>query len=402
MKDMRRYRSGAMLLALLAALLSIALGARGAAAEEIGVTSDAIKIGIFAPFTGSVANWGYPIARGALAVYEEMNAKGGIHGRKIVVVEEDDQCDPSKGVAAVKKLIHSHKVFMLHGANCSNAALAVRPEVQQTKVPWLVMGSTNIGIYLPTDPYIFGVMMTSDIEGTLLADFAMTVPNAKRIAVLTHRDAWGLGKYEPVINRLKERYQVTPAADETMDRGANDSTPQTLRLKAANPDAVIVILYPKEGAVFLRDALKYGLGPVFVGNGALEDIPDLVSKTGTDAAVKTLYSVTQLRHPLDGPEFAPLLGKLKARYPGTAISSFLPVAFAGAEAVVEALRRSGRDLTREKFVKELERIRGFETTMLAGSLEFSPTDHRGSRSANFVVYKDGKLAILGQKYAPIR
>ena len=391
----------ALLVAMVATVL-VAAGAGAVRAQEVGVTNDTIKIGIFAPFTGSVPLYGYPSSRGASMVYEEANAKGGVHGRKFVLIEEDDQCDPSKGVAAVKKLIHSHKVFMLHGAGCSNVALAVRPEVQQAKVPWMVLGATNLGIYAPTDPYIFGVILTSDLEGGLLVDFAMTVPNAKRIAVIAHRDAWGLGKYEPALKRLQEQYKLTMVADEVMDRGANDATPQTLRLKATNPDAVLAILYPKEGAIFLRDAVKYGLNTVFVGNSALEDVADLVTKAGTDAIAKNLYVLTLLRHPMDSAEFAPMMERFKARYSNTTMASFGTWAHAGAEVVVEALRRVGRDLTREKLVKEIERIRGFESAVFPGTLNFSPDDHRGNRTGSFIVLKDGKQMIVGQKYVPIR
>ena len=381
----------------LAAVLVMTLATVPASAQEVGVTDDSIKIGIFAPFTGSVPLFGYPITRGGTLLYEEVNAKGGIHGRKIAWVEEDDQCDPSKGVAAVKKLVHEHKVFMLHGGNCSNVNLAVRPEVERAKVPWLT-NSTNVGIYLPTTPYVFTTVLTTDFEGALLADFAMSVPNVKRVAIIGHRDAWGLGKSEPAVKRLQDQYKVTPVANEAMDRGANDSTPQTLRLKQANPDVVIVILYPKEGAVFLRDAVKYGIGSVLVGNTAMEDIADLVSKAGTDAVAKNLYALTLLRYTMDDPKMADLVERFKAKYPGTAISPFMTWAYSGAEVIVEVLRRTGRDLTREKFLKELEKVRGFESTVFPGTLNFSAEEHRGNRTANFVTLKGGKFVNIGPKY----
>ena len=395
-RNLLRTITGNALL-VLGAVVAMAFATLPASAEEIGVTDDSIKIGIFAPFTGSVPLFGYPITRGGTLLYEEVNAKGGIHGRKIAWVEEDDQCDPSKGVAAVKKLIHEHKVFLLHGGNCSNVNLAVRPEVERGKVPWLT-NSTNVGIYLPTSPYIFTTVLTTDFEGALLADFAMSVPNAKRVAIIGHRDAWGLGKSDPAIKRLQDQYNVTLVANEAMDRGANDSTPQTLRLKQANPDVVIVILYPKEGAVFLRDAVKYGITSVLVGNTALEDIADLISKAGTDAGAKNLYCLTLLRYTMDDPKMASLVERFKAKYPTTAISPFMTWAYSGAEVIVEVLRRVGRDVTREKFVKELEKLRNFESVVFPGTLNFSPEEHRGNRTANFVVYRGGKFVNVGPKY----
>ncbi len=383
------------------AVLSLILFASGlpAAAQDVGVTGDSIKIGIFGAFTGSVPLFGYPMTRGGTLLFEEVNAAGGIHGRKLVMVEEDDQCDPSKGVAAVKKLIHEHKVFMLHGGNCSNVSLAVRPEIERAKVPWLA-SSTNAKIYLPTNRYVFTTIVTADVEGALMADFAQSVPNAKRVAIIGHQDAWGLGKSEPALKRLEE-LKLNVVANENMDRGANDSTPQTLRLKQANPDVVLVVLYPKEGAIFLRDAVKYGLRPVFVGNTAIEDIADLVAKAGTENAARNVYSVTLLRNTMDNPRMTAVADRLKARYPGVAVSPLLAWTYSGAEVIVEALRRAGPNLTRERFVDELERLQGMESAVFVGTLGFSREEHRGNRGANFAVYKDGKFQIIGPKYTPM-
>lgn len=393
-------RHGVLHLSVLAVLaLALVAGGGPAAAQDVGVTADAIKIGLFGAFTGSVPLFGYPMTRGGTLLFEEVNAAGGIHGRKIVMIEEDDQCDPSKGVGAVKKLIYEHKVFMLHGGNCSNVSLAVRPEVERAKVPWLA-SSTNAKIYLPTNRYIFTTIVTADVEGALMADFAQSVPNAKRIAIIGHQDAWGLGKSEPALKRLEE-LKLAVVANENMDRGANDSTPQTLRLKQANPDVVLVVLYPKEAAVFLRDAVKYGLRPVFVGNTAIEDIADLAAKAGTETAARNVYSVTLLRASMDTPKMAAIGDKLKARYPGVTVGPLLAWTYSGAEVIVEALRRTGPQLTREKFVDELEKLQGVESAVFAGTLGFSRDEHRGNRGANFAVYKDGKFQIIGPKYTPM-
>src|SRR5262249_21880944 len=97
-------------------------------AEETGVTADTIKIGIFGPITGPASVFAKTIY-GAAAVYKDINGRGGINGRKIDLVIEDDGCDPNKGIAAVKKLLSQDQVFMLHGAFCTSVALAIKPEI---------------------------------------------------------------------------------------------------------------------------------------------------------------------------------------------------------------------------------------------------------------------------------
>lgn len=83
--------------------------------QEVGITDTTIRLGMFGPLTGAVSIYGYPINNGAIAVYQEINAQGGINGRKIEIVHEDGSCDPAKTRAAVKKLIENDKVFAVHG-----------------------------------------------------------------------------------------------------------------------------------------------------------------------------------------------------------------------------------------------------------------------------------------------
>ena len=170
--------------------------------------------------------------------------------------------------------------------------------IVEAKIPFIASGATAIGITYPTNPYVYTSTITSDIEAESQVDFAMSVPNAKRVALIGHRDAWGLAKIEPALKRLREKYNLEPVANETLDRDANDSTAQILRLKAARPDVVILVLYIKEASVFLRDAVKYGLdSTVFVGPYILEDIPKTISLAGTDAFAKNLFVVTINRTP---------------------------------------------------------------------------------------------------------
>lgn len=374
-----------------------------AQAQDVGVTNDSIKIGIFAPFTGPIPTFGYPLVVGARVVYDEVNEKGGIHGRKVVIVEEDDQCDPTKGVAAVKKLIHEHQVFLLQAGTCSNVALAIKPMVLQAKIPYLASGSTAAAIALPTTPYIFTTTVTSDLEGEALVDFAMSVPNVKRVAVISHRDAWGLAKLEPALKRLRDQYKTEPAANEAMDRGANDSTPQTLRIKAANPDVVIVMLFEKEAAVFLRDAVKYDVSAVFAAPSSLADMAKVIELSGTDAVAKNLYVMRDSQYGLHDPQMAAVATQIKTRYPNVVLSTTFPTLHSSASVVVEALRRAGRNLTRERFLKELEGLQGFEDGgLMPGTVSFSPENHRGRRVGQFVAYKDGNFVTIGTKYVPIR
>ena len=121
--------------ALLAAALSAALTANAAQAADPGITDNEITIGLFAPMSGPLAAFGLDALQAAKMWYEEANKKGGIHGRKIKVLVEDDKCNANEVVAVVKKLITVDKTFIVHGGSCTAAAVAAQEFVTREKVP---------------------------------------------------------------------------------------------------------------------------------------------------------------------------------------------------------------------------------------------------------------------------
>ena len=231
----------------------------GGAAAETGVTDDTIRIGLMVPLTGPAgATVGPGMATGAKAVWSEVNEAGGIHGRRIEWVEEDTGCTAEMGIPAVKKAIHDHRVFMLASGGCSNEILSYRDIVLENGVPYSVWGATNDKITQQPNCCLFRTSLRAGYEGVLQADFARSIPNAERVAIIAQHDAWGQAKYEGVMNKLKE-YGITPVADEEMTAETADATPQALRISKANPDVIITDLFPKPTTVFLRAAHQYGL-----------------------------------------------------------------------------------------------------------------------------------------------
>ena len=227
-----------------------------ASAEE-GVTDDTIKVGTFGVMTGPYYTYGKVMMDGAQIVYNEVNAAGGIHGRKIEYIREDDQCKPEAAIAAVKKLIHQHKVFMINGGGCSNPSLAARPEIEKANIPWVILTSIGEGITNPPAPYIFTPVMTSTIESR--AQFKRALDKGhKRIAIIASTDAWGRSRHEPLLEEFKKK-GMTPVADVEMVDTANDATAQVLKIKQANPDVVLLLLYSRSAAMYMRDAHKPGL-----------------------------------------------------------------------------------------------------------------------------------------------
>ena len=368
-----------------------------------GVTSDKIKLGVFCAFTGPIAHYG-KTAHLAEAIYDQMNKMGGIHGRKIEVVSEDDGCEPIKGIAAVKKLIHQDKVFALHGAMCSNVALAIKKEVLEAGIPYMNLAAASYKITTPLEKNIFSGIYTSIVLAHSMADFAMSKPGAKRVAIIKHTDEWGKNFYDPLLEYLKKKYNVTPVADVTIERGITDATPQVLKIRQEKPDVVIAVTYLDSTTTFLRDSFKLGLKVPIIGSSAVA-VDEQFQRLGNPDAMRLFFAPYSYKYPLDHPVMLKWGALLKNLYPKDEFDMLVGNGFGGTLAIVQALKDSGRDLTREKFVAALEKLNNFQDAIIPGyeypmcsPVSFSPTDHVALKSVTFsVLGKDKKLKIV-QKY----
>lgn len=364
-----------------------------AAQSASGVTADEIKIGALGALTGPGYLYGRLIMNGAEVVYNEINKAGGVHGRKIVLVREDDRCDAASAIAAAKKLIFQHQVFMLHGGGCSNASIAARPEVEKANVPWVVFASVADEVTLPTAPYIFSTALAASIESAAQLEFALQ-QGAKRVAVISMRDAWGRARYNPLMETFK-RKGVTPVADEEMSPDANDATPQVLRLRQANPDAVLIVLYPKAAAVYMRDAAKLGFKPIQVGQTAVGDLIAFREQVAIPNALERFYTISHVRFTPDDPEMERWRALLEKYFPGDRLSVYNIMGIASASVVVEVLKRAGRDLTRERVRDELNKLKDYSTGIYPGVISCTPTDHQCHKTPAWMQLAGDKVKTIG-------
>jgi len=367
------------------------------AGSTTGLTEDTIKIGMFGAMTGPQYIYGKLAMNGAELIYRRSNEKGGIYGRKIVVVREDDMCKPEGGIGAAKKLIHDHKVFMIHGGACSNAAIAASEEIKKFKVPWLLLDATSDRITDPTHPYVFRCTLAAKFEGASQVDFALSIPDVKRIAIVVQRDAWGMSKYTPMKARMK-KLNITPVAEEEMTVDANDATAQVLKIMNAKADVVIMETYPKPTAVFVRDAVKYGFKPIFIAQTGVVDLLSLRDTIGIEGAIDDFYTISQTKYGIMDPALKSYRELLEKYYPGDRFSIFNVLGINGAMVAVEALKKAGPNLTREKVRDAMESIKDFKVDFAPGPITFSPEDHNGLRAVNWLVLRKGKVVNIGTKY----
>jgi len=371
-----------------AGMLAALIVGQGAQAQVPGVTADKIRIGSFGALTGPGYLYGKLPMNGIEAVFDDVNANGGIHGRKLELVREDDRCDPAAAIGAVKKLVSEDNVFALIGGGCSNATFAAREALEQAKIPLVVMASVHDGITTPLSPTIFSSALTSTLESQAQLQFALD-QKAKRIAVISMRDAWGRARYLPLMEAFKAK-GITPVADEEMAPDANDATAQVLRLKAANADAVLIVLYPKPAAIFMRDAQKLGFKPLAVGQSGIGDPAAFEEQVGVPGATAQFRTISMVRYTPEDPAVDKWRKLVETKFPGDRLSVFNLFGVGAAQVMVEGLKRAGKDPTREKLVEALNSLTDVKTDVYGGGITCSATDHRCNKSPVWIAKEPGK------------
>jgi branched-chain amino acid transport system substrate-binding protein len=332
--------------------------------------------------------------RGAHLVFNEINKKGGIHGRKIVVVEEDSACAPNKAVSAAKKLIYQHKVFAFLAGACSSATNATKPMMKQENVPLVVLAAAGDAVTTPVSRQIYGLCPSNETQGGAGVEFAIKELKAKRLAIIRQADDWGNYGLQGAAKWLKGRYGMELVAVESALRDANDVSAQVLRIKAANPDTVLTYLYQRVASIFLRQAHELGLKANFIGlAGTAANLPLLRKEVGIPEAMENFYFSNIFKDNLDpyGPKFDKWIKLYKHYYPDLAKKEGYPKSLmlqgvASGHVFIVALERAGKDLTRDKFLDALETIRDMDSWAYMTNITFRPDDHQGGKGTSFQKY----------------
>lgn len=379
-------KSSVFLFGMLAIVISILAPGVSKAAEVPGVTDDTILLGAHAPLTGPLTATGASCHDGWQIYLDMINDAGGVNGRKIKTIWEDDGCIPSKSIAALRKLIHRDRVFAIVAGVCSNAILPALPLIEEEKIPYFTSHCSAPALTKPLKKFIFRAgNIPANLQARALGMLAVEHFKSTRIGILHLSDEYGVSQRNPLISYLDE-HEIKPVAVESYNPGDVDYTSQLTRLKDANADAVIFIAWLADGAKMVQQAKRMGFNPRWIGTPATGEEPFAV--LAGDAAVGTFhmwngkYLVSDTQVPIIA-RFREEFKKRVGEKPGRPSSGDL-VNYSGAMVFVEALKRAGRDLTREKLVEALESIKNFDTP-LADPVNFSATEHQGEHCVTFLV-----------------
>ena len=311
MKHLRRHAA--------AALCALALGASAQAQQEPGITDKTIRIGLFAPLSGSGMAYGFDVLNAAKMWYAKVNREGGINGRQIELVIEDDRCNANDLVAAVKKLTEQDKVFLLNGGSCSAAVVAAREYVEREKVPLVMLNASGDGALYPPSKYIYGAFSISQhAVGGSMVQFANEHLKAAKIGYINHDDAYGGWNLEAAQAQAKQLGGVNLQV-QSVNPNITDVTAPMLKIRAGNPDVLLLTTYARPAALIIKKAQELGWNkPIVLAVNGTADLKQLVENVGNKDAFKNVYIQEVLADVPGGSKLTWVYDMYKQAYPDLA------------------------------------------------------------------------------------
>jgi len=244
---------------------------------------DPIKVGVVLPLTGEQAKFGEIEKNSFVMGVEEINKSGGINGRPIDLMMEDDTGKPDVGRSAIEKLISQDKVIVVTGGYSSSVTYAVSAAAQQRKIPFLVTTGSADKITEQGWDYVFRIGPPVSEYPKALNSFLAEVVKPKTVAILHENTLFGQSGSKEFAQQC-ESTGIKVLMKEGYEAGAVDFKPLLIKVKAAKPDFVYMISYIMDAALLMRQSKELNFNPkLFVGGGAGFTLPEFASNAG-DAA----------------------------------------------------------------------------------------------------------------------
>lgn len=357
---------------------------------EDGMTDSQIIVGMSTVLTGSASFLGTSFKTGTEACLKMVNEKGGVNGRKIKLVAYDDGYEPGKAVPNVTKLIKEDKVFCLLGNVGTPTAMAIKPVITQEKVPLFGPFTGAEPLRHPVVRYILNYRASYNQEAEEFISGMVDVLGYKKVGVFFQDDAYGRVVLEGTRIALEKR-GLKPMVTGTYKRNTEDIEGGLNAIMAGKPQAVVMVGTYAACAKFIIEGKKKGFNPVYMN----------VSFVGPDKMAELLGAygegevVTQVVPPLDSdyPAVTEYRMLLKKYFPESKPNFVSLEGFLAAKVFVEGLKRAGRNVTRESFIKAVEGIQNLDIGA-GNKISFSADNHQGSQKVYPTVIKNGRYQLV--------
>jgi ABC-type branched-subunit amino acid transport system substrate-binding protein len=363
-------------------IAAVCLMLPGTGLGEEGVTDTEIHIGQWGPQTGPAAAWG-SVARGTDAYFKMINAQGGIHGRKLIHHMFDDAYNPAKTKAGVKELQEGTGMFAWVSGVGTSPGMAVKDYLMERKIPWVGPSAGSLQWISPPQKYLFPVYPLYYMEAKTLVRHAVEQMGLKRVAVAYQNDEYGKNGLRGAKEELK-KHGLEVVAEVPVEVKDTDMKPHVMKLRKAEADMVLLWTSVSHAVriVGVSKAMKFA--PQFMSTSTCSDFPLMmhISKGLWEGVICATFGE------LPDSDNALLQQYKKEAYDAFAAKDerwglFFYAGILFAEPLVEAIKRCGPELTREKLVQELEGLKGFRGIGPKVSYKpFDPNDPMSRQGTN--------------------
>jgi branched-chain amino acid transport system substrate-binding protein len=373
-------------------MVVVFLTAAPASAQKVrGVTDTEILVGQTGPQTGPAAAWG-SVARGSGLFFKGLNDEGGINGRKIKYFLRDDSYQPAKTKAIANEFVDQIGIFSVVGCVGVGPGMAVRDYYTENKVLMVSFGISGVTNWIqPFNKYIFPMYPLYIDEAYALTQYFFEKMKITKVAMFYQNDDYGKQGLQGVERYEKEKglkLAVTVSAEVT-DR---DLSSHALKLKNSGAEAVVMWAMPTHGALLLAECAKIGYKPQWGTSSTLSDgaLMLQITKGLWAGMIHTFFGeLPDSNH----PQMVKYRAWHKKYEPEERWGVFYWAGMAFAEPLAEGLKRAGKNVTPESFIKAMETLKDWRGT--GAPTTFTPTDHQGAKHVYLVqVQPDGTFKKL--------
>lgn len=364
----------------------------GVWAQTQGVTDTEVVLGTHLDLSGPIASWGLPIKNGMELAVEDVNAKGGVHGRKIRLIVEDSGYDPKKAVLATNKMLAHDKIFAMVGALGSVTAGAAMPMVLNQGLPHLFPITPADIFFEPFHKLKFAMFSPYYDDIRTGVKHQVQILGKKRVGIMYQDDEFGANVLKGVKDQLAAM-NLALASTTSYKRGATDFSSQIAKLKSDGVDLVVLGTIIRETVGAMTAARQAGWDVDFQGTQAVyvPEVPMLGKQ-----AVEGLYGSGQTPIPnatTAGPELAAWLKRYEQKF-GKPANVQAVVGYIVLDTTFRGMENAGRDLTPASLVAGIERIANYRNMFGTAPLTFSKDSHLGTREVFMAQIRNGKWVRL--------
>ena len=318
-------------------MVSVAISVLAFMSPAMVSAADTVQVGIVLPLTGSQAAFGEIEQRSFELALEEINAAGGIKGKKLEFLMEDDTGRPEVGRSVAEKLITKDKVVMLGGGYSSSVTAGLAGVAQQNRIPFLINTGSADDITEKGFDYVFRLNPPASEYSSGVEEFLEKVVKPKSVAILYENTKFGTSSSKSFAKSC-EKLGIKVMLNEGYEHAGIDYKPILIRVKQLNPDILYMVSYVMDAALLMRQSRELQLTPkLFIGGGAGFTLPEFHENAGV--ASDYVVSATLWHQVLPLPGAMDYFNKFKAKY-NKDTEYHGAEAYAAAYVIADALKRA--------------------------------------------------------------